>query len=217
MLGQAAGLEHVLELLLAPAAARLGRVAQRIDQLGGFGRDALGAGAHRLDLARQQPERVAPLGLDLLHRRLVALKPLVDRLEQRLQVLAGSFFRLAEALVGALEEGFLRLGQQFAADLRELRRQRFLGLDQLLDPRLEPLLALQLRRFERREPGRGIAVGIPFPDHLVELGAERLDGLLRAGGFAAREQPADECAESERNQSDYDSHGIHESASLRNR
>ena len=41
MLGQAAALEHVAKLLLAPAAPRLGRIAQRIDELGGFGRDAL--------------------------------------------------------------------------------------------------------------------------------------------------------------------------------
>jgi len=73
------------------------------------------------------------------------------------------------------------------------------------------------RELSSGEPGRSIAVEVPFQDHFVKLRAERLDGLLRAGGFAAREQPADECAKSERNQSDYDSHGIHEPASLRNR
>ena len=76
-------------------------------------------------------ERIAAFGLDLLDRGFVALETLVNRLEQRLQTLAGMLLGLAEALVGALEEGLLRLGEQAVADLGELRRQLLLGLDQL--------------------------------------------------------------------------------------
>ena len=58
--------------------------------------------------------------------------------------MAGIFLRLAEPLIGTLEERLLRLGQQFVADLRELRRQRILRLDQLCDTDFETPFALSL-------------------------------------------------------------------------
>src|SRR5678815_5263164 len=46
MLGKSAALQHIPQLLLAPAATRLGRVAKGIDQLGSFRRDSLRAALH---------------------------------------------------------------------------------------------------------------------------------------------------------------------------
>src|SRR3546814_5741494 len=48
-------------------------------------RSTLGALAHRGDLAREHPEGVAALGLDLAHRLLISGEPLMHRLEQRLR------------------------------------------------------------------------------------------------------------------------------------
>ena len=104
MFGEAAAFEDVAQLLLAPAAARLGGVAQRIDQLGGLRRDPLGARLHRLDMPGEQPEVLAPVLLDLGHDLLIALEAVVNRLEHRLERFARGRLALLEALVGALEE-----------------------------------------------------------------------------------------------------------------
>src|SRR5690349_18024685 len=107
MFGQAASLQHVAKLLLAPATARLGCVPKRIHEFSSLCRHALGAAAHRLDLTGEKPELLTTVLLDLGNRLLVALQALVDGLEQRLEVGAGAFLRLAETLIGALEELFL--------------------------------------------------------------------------------------------------------------
>jgi len=52
----------------------------------------------------------------------------VNRLQQRLQFLARALLGLAEAIIGALEECFLCLGQKLVADFGELRRQRLASL-----------------------------------------------------------------------------------------
>ena len=122
MFGQAAAFEHVAQLLLAPAAARLGRVAQRVDQLGGLGRHALGAGAHRFDLARQQAEGVAALRLDLLDRRLVALEAFVDRLEQRLQIAGPHSLPTGGNAGRRAQECFLRVGRAACCRFRRTAR-----------------------------------------------------------------------------------------------
>src|SRR3546814_9263578 len=69
MFGKPAAFEHVAKLLLAPAPARLGRVAQRVDQLRRLARHALGALAHRRDLAVEHAKGVAPFRLDLADRK----------------------------------------------------------------------------------------------------------------------------------------------------
>ena len=124
MFGQAAAFEHVAKLLLAPPPARLGGVAQRIDQLGGFGRDALGARLHRLDMAGEQAEVLAPVLLDLADDFLIALEAVVDRLEHGGERLARGRLAFLEALVGALEELLLRAFEQLPADFGELRAER---------------------------------------------------------------------------------------------
>jgi hypothetical protein len=131
VLAQAAGFEDVLELLLAPAAARLGGVAQRIDQLGRLGRDLFLAEPHLLDLALEVAERVAALGLDLGDALFIALQTIADRLEHRLEILPGSFLGLAEACVGAVEELHLRGLERLGGGGTELRGHRVVRLLQL--------------------------------------------------------------------------------------
>src|SRR3546814_16043007 len=108
MFGNPAAFEHVAKLLLAPAPARLGRVAQRVDQLRRLARHALGALAHRRDLAVEHAKGVAPFRLDLAQSVLIFLQTLVDRVQQRLQILPGALFDLLEERVGAFETRLLR-------------------------------------------------------------------------------------------------------------
>src|SRR3546814_19908608 len=72
-------------------------------------RHTLGALAHRGDLAREHPEGVAALGLDLAHRLLISGEPLMHRLEQRLQIRARAFLALLAAVGGAGKENLLGL------------------------------------------------------------------------------------------------------------
>ena len=122
MLGKPAGFEHVAQLLLAPAAARLGRGAQRVDELGRLAAHRFLPVAHRADQAGQVAIGLGALLLDAGDALLIALERGLDRLEQRLQPLARFLVGLGETLVGALEESLLRLAEQLAADLAELRR-----------------------------------------------------------------------------------------------
>ena len=117
MLRQSASLEHVAKLLLTPAPARLGCVPKGIDQLRSFRRDALGPGTHRIDLARKHAKRVPPLGFHLCDSLLVALQPLVNGLQQCLEIAARILLGLPKPLVGAFQKRLLRLGEQFVADL----------------------------------------------------------------------------------------------------
>src|SRR5690606_8705273 len=63
MFGQAAAFEHIAQLLLAPAPARLGSVTQRVDELRRLARYAFGALAHRRDLPLKQTKGIAPVCL----------------------------------------------------------------------------------------------------------------------------------------------------------
>src|SRR3546814_19074769 len=101
MLAKAAAFEHVAKLLLAPAPPRLGRVAQRVDQLRRLARHPLGAFAHRRDLAVEHAEGVAALGLDLRDRLLLFFAPLVNGREPPLHIPSRPFLALLEALLGA--------------------------------------------------------------------------------------------------------------------
>ena len=80
MFAEPAAFEHVAELLLAPASARLRGIAQGIDQFRRLGRDPLGAGSHCVDLTSEQPECILALAFDLAHRLLILLQPFVNRL-----------------------------------------------------------------------------------------------------------------------------------------
>src|SRR3546814_16552425 len=85
MFAEAAAFEHIAKLLLAPAPARLGRVAQRVDELRRLARHTLAPLAHRRDLALEQAEGVAPFGLDLTDRFLIFLHAFVFRVQQGIQ------------------------------------------------------------------------------------------------------------------------------------
>lgn len=82
MLGKSAGFEDVAQLLFAPATAGLGRVAERVNKLGGLARDAFLAEAHLFDLPLEVAEGVAALGLDLGDALFVTRQAIVDWLEQ---------------------------------------------------------------------------------------------------------------------------------------
>src|SRR3546814_16517638 len=89
MVGKPATCEHGAKLLLAPSPARLGLVAQRVYQLRRLARHSLGSLAHRRDLAVEHAKGVAPFRLDLAHRVLIFLQPLVDRVQDRKSVVEG--------------------------------------------------------------------------------------------------------------------------------
>ncbi len=74
MLAQARLLEHVLEALLAPAAARLGRSPQRIDQVAGLVAHLPLPRTHQLDRLTQAGVMVDALLLDRLQLLLVGLE-----------------------------------------------------------------------------------------------------------------------------------------------
>ena len=99
-------------------------------------------------------EVLAPVLLDLADHFLVALEPIVHRLEHRGERFARGRFALLEALVGALEELLLRAFEHLAADFGELRAERLLGGIDFGEPFLERLLALVLRR-DHRSVARG--------------------------------------------------------------
>src|SRR4029079_14650636 len=84
--------------------------------------------------------------------------------------------------------------------------------DQLGDPRLEAFLALELRGLDGSEARCGVAVGVAFPHHFVELQTEVANGLLRTRRLAAAEQPSNQRSNSERDQPNHDNGRIHETA-----
>ena len=96
VLGKPALLEHVAQLLFAPAPPRLGRIAQAVAEPRGFGADALLPRADRIDLAVQLAEGVDALRLHLAHLPLVARQPLTDRGEQGAQPLGAGLLALLE-------------------------------------------------------------------------------------------------------------------------
>src|SRR3546814_8497163 len=115
-------------------------------QLRRLARHALGALAHRRDLAVEHAKGVAPFRLDLAHRVLIFLQPLVDRVQQRLQILHGALFALLEARVGAFEKRLLRPVEHRLSDLTKLRGERRL---RILERSEEPTSELQsLMRIE---------------------------------------------------------------------
>ena len=162
---QAGLLEHVLEALLAPAAARLGAGAQRVDELRGLVADLGVAGVEQLHRLAQRRHNGRPAPSRPAQPVLVALQRRLDRLQQRLQLRLALLARLVEAGVGALEELLLRLAEQFGADLVELGRERLLGLDQLLHPRLEVARV----GLERGEVAQRL---VARPDGVGQLGRE---------------------------------------------
>jgi hypothetical protein len=209
MFGKAAAFEHVAQLLLTPAAARLGSVAQRVDQFRRFGRDPLGAGSHCIDLTSKQSERVLALALNLAHRLLIFLQPFVNWLQQGFQIVAGRRFAFLEALVGAFEELLLRAFEQLSADLGELRTKRFLRGGDFGEPDFERPLALFLRR-TRRGVTRGklmmlaaqhvdrSGMGIALLAHAVELKPQRFRHPLPRRAPPRPKQPAEHRPQSKR-------------------
>ncbi len=205
--------EHVLEALLAPAAARLGAVAKRADQPRGLVADLGVAGVEQGDGLAQRLVAAHPFLLDLAEALLVTLQSRLDRLEQRLQLSVALLAGLVETGVGAFEELLLSLAEQFGADLVELGGQRFLGLDQLLHPRLE-IAGVGL------EPGKVANRLVAFLSDFGQRHAEqigRLAALLgdRAGAAAA-DDPAERDAGGDEGGDEEKGQRIHALLSMRN-
>ena len=131
MFGQPATFEHVAQLLLAPAAARLGRIAQRVDQLGGLARHALLPDTHGLDLPLQLAEGIATFGFDLADGLLVAGEAFVDRLQQLAELVAGLLPGLVQLRFGALQEFLGRGGERLGGGVAELRVELLARLGEL--------------------------------------------------------------------------------------
>ena len=127
VLGQSALFEHVAQLLLAPAPARLGGIAQRIAEPRGFGPNRFLADAHRFNLSGELPKGIDPLLLQRPDLLLVALEPLVDRREQRLEPLGAFLLALGEALLRAFEQRLLRLAENLRAEMLALPCSRRVG------------------------------------------------------------------------------------------
>ena len=119
VLRQAGLFEHVAQALLAPAAARLGAGAQRIDQLGGLVAHLGVAGMELLHRLAQRLIAAYPLFLDFAQALLVARERLLHRGEQRLHLRFVALPRLGEALIGALEEALLRFAEDAVRQLGE--------------------------------------------------------------------------------------------------
>ena len=207
-------LEHVLEALLAPAAARLGAGAKRVDQTGGFVADLAVAGVKQGHRLAQRLVAAHPLLLDLGQPLLIALERRLDRLEQRLQLRVALLARLVEAGVGALEELLLRLAQQFRADLVELGGELLLGLHQLLHPRLE-IARIGL------EPGEIAYRRVALPGDLGQATARKALGGLAAflgdrAGAATPDDPAERNAGRDESGDQEESQRIHFNLSMRN-
>ncbi len=209
-IGRQAGLlEHVLQALLAPAAARLGAGAERVDEVTGLVADLRVTGVEQRHRLAQSFITPHPLLLDLRQPLLITLQRRLDRLEQGLQLRLALLPGLVEAGVGALEELLLRLAEQFRADLVELGGERFLRLHQLLHPRLE-IAGVGL---EGSEFAHG---GVAFAGDGGEVGAELLGGpapLLRDRASAALAQhPAKRDPAGDEGGDDEEGDGIHECA-----
>ena len=168
---QAGRLDQILELLFAPAAARLRRGAQRIDQLGGFFAHLTLAKLHLLHGFAQFGIAADAVLFDPLQSFLIAFERRFDGREQGFQLRLALLVRLRKTLVGAVKEGFLRLAQQLAANLAELGRKLLLGILERGDLRLEGFGARLGIGLERGE----------FAQRRLALGLRRLETLLRAG------------------------------------
>jgi hypothetical protein len=97
------------------------------------------------------------------------LKAIMNRLQQRFDIIACSLFGLAETLVRAFDERILGFNEKLVADFGELRSQRLLGLHQFCNSYLEASLAFILSSPERGKVLRGGAIGISLLHHFVKL------------------------------------------------
>ena len=139
MFGKATSLQHVAQLLFAPAPPRLRRITQRITKLGRFTAHGFVRNPHRFHQPLQIAIGFAPLILDLANRLFVSQQAIINGLQQRFERRARGFFGLAKALIGLLQKLALRLTQQLTTHFAELRRQAVARLAQLCDPLLKGL------------------------------------------------------------------------------
>ncbi len=200
MLGKAALFEQVLQRLFAPAPARLGGIGERIAEPLRLALHLVLALAHFLDHAGKLAEGIDPLFLERLDLFLVALEPIADRGEQRLQLFLARLFGMAEPLLGALEKGLLRAVQNLCAGIFEFLEQ--IGARLLEQPLLfleSGTLGAELRVFLARgrqlllqpvSPRGAFAQRRHLDPRLAQFGDGALElGLLLAGCAFRRRQP----------------------------
>ena len=197
MFGKTAAFQNIAQLLLTPAPARLGGVAQRIDQLGGFAGHPFRARPHRLNLAVEQAKGIAPFALNLGHTFLIAQQAIMNRLEQGLQFLPRSRFGLFEPFIRAFQKLPLRRFEQLAADFAKLRRERILAFPQFCHPRVKTFrLGLQP---DKPQPRRIAFAHDPFKidNRLLEVGQMQITLNLERPRPAPAKKPADEAPNAE--------------------
>src|SRR5438477_7634108 len=117
MFAEAGLLEDILQALLAPPAARLGRSTKRVDQVPRLVADLTLPRAHQVHGLAQPGIMVDALLLDRLELLLIGLQQRFDRRD-----------RSRELLPRLLEEGLARIAEQLVGDVVKLRRQAFLGV-----------------------------------------------------------------------------------------
>ena len=130
VLRQAALFQHVLQGPLAPAAARLGGIGQRIAQPLRLALHLFLALAHLFDHAGQLAEGIHAPRLKALHLLLIALQPVTNGGQQGLQLLLAGLFRMAQPLVRCRQKRLLRLGQHGMAGVLEFLEQFLPGGDE---------------------------------------------------------------------------------------
>src|SRR5262249_46905715 len=135
--GETRLLEHVAKALLPPTPARLRTGSQRVDQPDRLVTNLRLPDTNLLDHLAQACVMVDAFLFDLLQSLFITLEHGLDRLKQGLELLLVHLACLIEPGIGAFEEVLLRLAEQLAAYLAELRTERFASLEQLGETRLE--------------------------------------------------------------------------------
>ena len=177
---QARRFDQILELLFAPATPRLGRGAQRIDELGGFFADLPLSQLHLVYRLAQFGVAADAILLDPLEAFLIAFERRFDRGQQRLELRLALLVRLGKPLVGPIEEGLLRFPQQLAANFAELGRQLLFGVAKRHDLRFEGFRPRLRIRLERRQVAQGrLALGLRGVEPLGKRGLRRFQPLRR--------------------------------------
>jgi len=128
--GEAALFKHVLERALAPPAASLGSIGERIAEPLGLSPDLLLPRAQSLDLAEQLAEGIDALGFEAGDLFFIALEALADRGKHGGDAFGIGLFAFGETILSTGEEGFLCLFKHAVAGVLELLLQHFLRFNQ---------------------------------------------------------------------------------------
>ena len=187
---QARHLQHVAQLLLAPAAPRLRARLERMDQFLRLRAQLTLIVQHGLDLLLEAAVGLHPRLLDIAHALFVAGERVLHRGQQRFQLGAGlgEVRRRALAvalhrLLGHAQELLLVLAQRRVGERLEILLQLAAHFGQLGNLGRNRLLALCRLRLDGRQPGlQGLALGALMAQRIprrVQLRQQALGPLIR--------------------------------------